>query len=295
MIRLNKCPLCSSENTGHYLQACDNFLSGEFFDLIRCARCGFIFTQDHPGEAEAGRYYESDEYLSHNDSAKGLSAVLYRLTRNFMLRRKRSIVKNFTVLKKGTLLDIGSGTGHFLSEMKNAGWTASGIEINEKAREFSGSETGVQVIPPGMISSLSSESFDCITMWHVLEHFQEPFEYASEVFRLLKPGGSLIVALPNCSSYDALHYREYWAAYDVPRHLWHFTPATFNLFANKAGFKLKSTRSLPLDVFYISSLSEKYKGSKHHFLKGIARGLRFAIISAFQKDKSSSLIYLLKK
>jgi ubiquinone/menaquinone biosynthesis C-methylase UbiE len=295
MIHLNKCPLCSSENTGHYLLTCDNFLSREFFELIRCAGCGFIFTRDHPGEAEAGRYYESDEYLSHNDSAKGLSAVLYRLTRNFMLRRKRSIVNNFTVLKKGTLLDIGSGTGHFLSEMKNAGWTASGIEINEKAREFSVSETGVQVIPPEMISSLSSESFDCITMWHVLEHFQEPFEYASEVFRLLKPGGSWVVALPNCSSYDALHYREYWAAYDVPRHLWHFTPATFNLFANKAGFKVKSTRSLPLDVFYISALSEKYKGSKHHLLKGLASGLRFAIMSAFQKDKSSSLIYLLKK
>jgi SAM-dependent methyltransferase len=295
MIQYYKCPLCSSEKTEHYLQVCDNFLSKESFELTRCSECGFIFTNDHPDETGIGRYYDSDEYLSHNDSSGALSARLYRLSRNFMLRKKRFIVNNFTALNKGFLLDIGSGSGHFINEMNRAGWNASGVEINEKARELSISEMGVKVISPTEISSLNSESFDCITMWHVLEHFQEPFEYASEVFRLLKPGGSLIVALPNSNSFDALHYGEYWAAYDVPRHLWHFNPVTFSLFTLKTGFKLESVKSLPLDVYYISALSEKYKGSKCHFIKGMLTGLNFMVKAAFQKDKSSSLIYLLKK
>jgi SAM-dependent methyltransferase len=212
-----------------------------------------------------------------------------------MLRWKKSIVNNFTGLQSGRLLDIGSGTGHFIYEMNRAGWDASGIEINQKAREYSVSEFGLQVTSPVQIKSLPSGSFDCITMWHVLEHFQEPFDYASDVLHLLKPGGSLIVALPNANSFDALYYREHWAAYDVPRHLWHFNPDTFSLFARKAGFKPEAMKSLPLDVFYISALSEKYKGSKFHFIKGMLLGLGFALKSSFQKDKCSSLIYLLNK
>jgi SAM-dependent methyltransferase len=295
MIKSRNCPLCSSEKTAHYLQVCDNFLSRESFELTRCEDCGFIFTSDPPDETSIGKYYESDEYLSHNDSSGGFYASLYRLSRKFMLRRKRNVVKDFTGLKHGVLLDIGSGTGHFLAEMNKSRWIASGVEINDRAREYSVSEMGVRVISPARISSLPSGSFDCITMWHVLEHFQEPFEYASQVYRLLKPGGSWITALPNSDSFDALHYKEFWAAYDVPRHLWHFSPGSFGLFAGKTGFNLISIKRLPLDVFYISALSEKYKGSKLHLIKGMLSGLRFTFMSGLRKNKSSSLIYLLKK
>jgi len=132
-------------------------------------------------------------------------------------------------------------------------------------------------------------------MWHVLEHFQDPFRYLSEVTRLLKDDGTCIIALPNCSSYDAGHYGKFWAAYDVPRHLWHFSPFTFQLFAQKAGFRIMSVRSLPLDVFYISMLSEKYSGNKLSFIAGIVIGKWFWFLSLFKKTKSSSLIYILKK
>ncbi|MCU0461913.1 MAG: class I SAM-dependent methyltransferase [Bacteroidales bacterium] len=254
-----------------------------------------MFTQDHPDERTIGSYYASEEYLSHNDSAKGFSSTLYKISREFMLKRKRRLVERETGLKRGKLLDTGSGTGHFLNQMKQAGWEVNGIEINKKAREYAASSFGLDVISPDKISSLSSKSFDCITLWHVLEHFEDPFRYFSEISRLLTDGGVCITALPNSNSFDAEHYNKFWAAYDVPRHIWHFSPFTFQLFAQKAGFKIRSIKSLPLDVFYISILSEKYMGTWLYFITGIITGKWFWFLSLFKKEKSSSLIYILKK
>ena len=295
MVHYSKCPLCGSKETGLYIQTNDFFLTGEPFSLFRCSACGFIFTQDHPDESSIGRYYSSDEYLSHNDTAKGISGRLYRFTRSIMLRRKRRMVEQMTGTEKGTLLDIGSGTGHFLGEMKRAGWEVKGIEINEKARQYSVSEQNVDVIDPGLVSFLPTGSFDCISLWHVLEHFHDPDSYVNEILRLLKPGGVCIIALPNSDSFDSGYYRKFWAAWDVPRHLWHFTPAVFGFFAQKNGFRIKAIRSLPMDVFYISMLSEKYKKSFLYFPAGIIKGAYFSILSVFRKNKSSSLVYFLKK
>lgn len=291
----DKCPLCGSVKPGLLIQTNDFFLSGEPFSLFRCTFCGFVFTQDHPDEEAIGRYYASEDYLSHNDSAKGFLSFLYKFARRFMLSGKRIRIEKITGKKNGKILDIGSGSGHFLAEMKKAGWEVTGIERDEKARVYSSSAHSVVVIEPGKISSLQSDSYDCITLWHVLEHFQDPFIYASEVSRLLKPDGICVVALPNRGSYDAAWYKKFWAAYDVPRHLWHFSPLTFNLFTEKSGFKLKSVRRLPLDVFYISMLSEKYRGTRFYMLKGLTKGLWFYILSYFNMNKSSSLIYILQK
>jgi len=289
------CPVCDSMNIGLHIQTNDFFLSSEPFSLFRCMGCGFVFTQDHPDEKEISNYYASEDYLSHNDSARGLTSVLFRFSRKIMLGRKRKITEKAAGLTKGRLLDIGCGTGHFLNVMNKTDWKVTGIEINDKAREYAVSTFGVEVINPGQISLLEPCSFDCITMWHVLEHFQDPLRYLSEVSRLLKADGTCIIALPNCSSHDAEHYGKFWAAYDVPRHLWHFSPFTFQLFAQKAGFIIKSVRSLPLDVFYISMLSEKYRRNNLSFITGIVKGSWFWFLSLFKKTKSSSLIYILKK
>jgi SAM-dependent methyltransferase len=295
MVHYDNCPLCHSDEIGEYLHIADHFLTGEQFVLERCSKCGFVFTQDHPDNDTIGRYYESAGYISHNDSAEGFFASLYRSVRKLMLSRKRKFVCKMTGLKNGIILDIGSGTGHFLSVMKEKGWRVMGVEINDKAREYSIAESGLEVFLPENISSLPSESFDAITLWHVLEHFQDPFNYAAEIFRMLKPGGVCLIAMPNCSSFDASHYKEFWAAYDVPRHLWHFSPDTFKLFAKKSRFSISSLRTLPLDVFYISILSEKYKKTSLYFIKGILEGLRFFLLSLFNKKGSSSLIYILQK
>lgn len=295
MVHYDKCPLCNSEAIGEYLQVEDYFLTKEKFELVKCSQCGFIFTQDHPDSDEIGRYYESADYVSHNDSSRGISASIYRIAREFMLRRKRKMVCSATGLKNGNILDIGSGTGHFLSVMKEGGWQTRGIEINDKAREFSIAEFGLDILPQGSIGSLPSASFDAITLWHVLEHIQDPFTHVVEILRLLNPGGVCLIALPNCSSTDAGFYKEFWAAYDVPRHLWHFTPETFKLFAEKSGFDIISVRSLPLDVIYISLLSEKYRRSALHFIRGLVTGVWFMALSLFLKKRNSSLVYIFKK
>jgi SAM-dependent methyltransferase len=295
MVHHNACPLCSSEMIGLQFGCTDYFFSRKDFEIFKCSSCNFLFTQDYPDEADIAQFYESEDYISHNDSSIGISNKLYRIARGLMLKKKKNLINDITHLEKGNLLDIGSGTGYFAATMKNSGWLARGIEINEKARNFSRSHFGLEVGTPDELSSFSSNSFDCITLWHVLEHFHDPFKYISEIFRLLKPGAICLIALPNCSSNDAKHYRRFWAAWDVPRHLWHFSPDTFSLFSEKAGFSMEKTRSLPLDVFYISILSEKYKGSGIAFILGLIKAMWFAFLSLFNRKTSSSIIYILRK
>ena len=295
MVQHKECPVCTSENIRLLFRVTDHFLSREEFPLYQCQTCHFQFTQDYPDESLIGKYYESEEYISHSDTSASFSDKLYRFARNLMLRKKKNLVRDTTALSGGRLLDIGSGTGYFANAMKEAGWQVKGIEISMKARDYSISQFGLDVINPAQISSFESESFDCITLWHVLEHFHDPFSYASEIMRLLKHEGVCIIALPNSGSFDAKHYGKSWAAYDVPRHLWHFDPQTFRLFTEKAGFEIKKIRNLPLDVFYISFLSERYKGSVVPFMSGIIKGAWFSAKTLFRKEMSSSLIYILRK
>lgn len=295
MVHYSACPLCASGSLTNAMACTDHFVSGEAFTIVKCSQCGFLFTQDHPGETEAGRYYESEEYISHSDTSEGLVNKLYRFARWMMLRKKTALVKNETGLSHGTILDVGSGTGYFADAMAKAGWNSEGIEINPGAREFSKVSFGLDVFDPAEINNIESGKYDCITLWHVLEHFNDPTGYILQIRRLLKPGGKCIIALPNSSSYDAIHYKEYWAAWDVPRHIWHFTPQTFRRFAEKTGFELLKVKTLPFDVFYISLLSEKYRGSKFNFIKGIFRGKLMWLKSQFNKEKTSSLIYILRE
>jgi 2-polyprenyl-3-methyl-5-hydroxy-6-metoxy-1,4-benzoquinol methylase/predicted RNA-binding Zn-ribbon protein involved in translation (DUF1610 family) len=294
MITHSICPLCSSGKISQYLKCRDHLLSREEFDLFKCVECGFVFTGKYPDEQNIGRYYESDEYISHDDSAKGFLNIIYIKARSLMLKKKRKIIQKATRLTKGKILDLGCGTGYFAATMKKGGWDVIGIEPNVKAREFAASHFGLDIICPEHISELPSGTFDCITLWHVLEHFHDPFSYMAEIKRLLKPDGVCICALPNCNSFDANHYAEYWAAYDVPRHLWHFMAETFRHFAEKTGFHITEIQSLPLDVFYISILSEKNKGTRLNFLTGIVKGTSFAFRSLLNITRSSSLIYILR-
>lgn len=295
MVHHSVCPLCSSDKIDLHFSCTDHFISRKDFTIFKCSECDFLFTQDYPEEYEIASFYESDKYISHSDTKEGFSNKVYRIARSIMLKKKKIIIENFTGLKKGTILDIGSGTGYFCHTMKKAGWLVKGIEINEEARNFAQKQFGLEIDPPDKISVFEANNFDCITLWHVLEHFHDPFNYVSEIYRLLKPGAVCIIALPNSSSYDAEHYKRFWAAWDVPRHLWHFNPASFGLFSEKSGFSLESLKVLPLDVFYISQLSEKYKGSSLSLLKGFSKAIIFAFLSAFNKRRSSSIIYILRK
>lgn len=295
LVHYDKCPLCLSEKTGIYLGLKDHFLSKEEFDVFRCFDCGFIFTQDHPDEKNISDYYKSEDYLSHKDDVKSLFSFLYRISRELMLNRKLRLIKKASGLSTGVLLDIGSGSGRFAAFMKKHGWRVIGIEINKAVREKSSMEYDFPVFAPDQLSSLQSENFDSITLWHSLEHLQDPFKYTNEIKRLLKPGGTCILALPNSSSYDAKYYREFWGAWDVPRHLWHFTPETVKKISEKSAFAVSNILRLPFDVYYVSILSEKYRAAKLPLVSGLIKALWFSLLSIFRINKSSSLIYILKK
>ena len=295
MIRHDRCPLCSSEKTGLYLKCTDFFISGESFDIHDCRDCGFLFTQEYPSEETIHTYYESEDYISHSDTPAGIVNKLYHLARSIMLRRKRRLIGRLTGLTAGRLLDVGSGTGHFAAVMMKSGWQVTGIEISDKAGNYASSRFGVEVVKPVDVSGLQKASYDCVTMWHVLEHFHRPGEYMTEILDLLKPGGYCLVALPNSGSFDAGYYGQHWAAYDVPRHLWHFNPHTLRLFAGKAGLSVIGQVILPFDVFYISIMSEKYRKTSFYFLAGGIKGLFFYIRSLFNPEKSSSVLYILKR
>ncbi|MBP8959284.1 MAG: class I SAM-dependent methyltransferase [Bacteroidales bacterium] len=293
-VNYKECPLC--ENPGiRYLFTCRDYLvSGESFEIFSCPQCSFEFTQNHPSEEELQEYYKSDNYLSHSDSGTSFTDKLYYITRKIMLGRKKSSLKIITGINSGRILDIGSGTGSFAGYMKKAGWDATGIEINEKAREYSVKKYGIKAFSPEMLESFPDNSFDCITMWHVLEHLYDPLKTLAEIRRLLKPERQALIALPNSLSYDSLHYGRFWAARDVPRHLWHFNSISFTFIASKAGFEVTKVKRLPADVFYISYLSEKNKGSRLPFIKGIFKAIAFSFLSLFDKYKSSSLIYVIR-
>jgi SAM-dependent methyltransferase len=295
MIHHNYCPLCTGERISPFLEVKDHFLSQEAFTLLKCHNCTFIFTQDYPEEDKIHSYYDSDEYISHSDTNKGIINNLYKLVRGIMLHKKKRIIRKASGLNVGNLLDIGSGTGHFLNIMRKAGWKVTGIEINDKARENAVSRFGLNILPTEQLNILPDNSFDCITLWHVMEHFHEPFKYFQEIKRLLKPCGIVIVALPNTDSFDAGYYGKYWAALDVPRHLWHFSPSTFKRFGKKIGLYYSGSFNLPLDVFYISILSEKYKGSRVPFITGLIKGTIFFIHSLWNNFKGSSIIYVVRK
>lgn len=288
----NSCPLCNSKEITFHLKTQDFMLSHEEYELWKCRECGFIFTQDIPSQEEIGRYYQSQEYISHSDIKKGMMNRLYHTGRSIMLGIKYRMVRK--VSRGMNLLDIGTGTGYFPGYMKKKGFSTTGVEIDPKAREFASGEFGIRVFSPeDFLEKKIPGTFDVITLWHVLEHLDNFDQYLEQMKAQLAPDGVLAIALPNCSALDARFYKQYWAGYDVPRHLWHFTPSTLNRLAEKHGLKVVKMKRLMLDPFYNSMLSEKYKKNRLYMFAGLIIGKLAYIESLFSLQRSSSVVYFL--
>ena len=294
---LKACPLCGSTELDDAGTVKDHSISGEVFHLVSCSECNFTMTADAPDQSEIGRYYQSDVYISHSDTQKGLTDKLYHSVRKRMLKRKHGIVERHSPRSGGELLDIGSGTGYFPGFMKSQGWKVEGIEVDETARNKSIAQFDLTVFDQSYMSELPASRFDVVTMWHVLEHVQDLQGYGQQIRNTLSDDGVLIIAVPNFTSKDAQHYGEYWAAWDVPRHLWHFSPLAMRKFAQGSGFEVAQTYPMPMDAYYVSLLSEKYRGRAG--VSALAHGTWHGLLSNLnaQKDKeeSSSVIYILKK
>ncbi len=292
---VQNCPVCGGSNFSPFLNCTDFFVSGEEFRIKECISCGFKITENAEDEENIGKYYQSEEYISHSNTTKGFVNNVYHRVRNYMLTQKRKLVEQAAGMEAGHILDVGTGTGYFLNEMARNGWRVTGTEKNEDARVFAGNEFNLEIRDTEELFNFPDKKFDVITLWHVLEHIHRLEENLLAFNRLLKNEGKLIIAVPNHQSYDAKHYREFWAAFDVPRHIWHFAPKQMEMLGTKYGFQLTKIKTMPFDSFYVSMLSEKYKKSKAPLIGGILHGKISWLKSLMNPETCSSVIYVLEK
>lgn len=289
---LSACPVCSSTQFTPFLTCTDYLVSQRPFAIVSCSACGFRLTNPRPDAQSIGAYYKSVDYVSHNDSGGGVINRVYRAVRSYTLRSKLTLINSLTG-GTGSLLDVGCGTGAFLETCKRVGWQTTGMEPDPDARAIATEKTG-NLIFPEMASVPVDQGFDVITMWHVLEHVPNLPETIGQLHARLKAGGTLIVAVPNSNSYDAQYFGAQWAAYDVPRHLSHFTPETIERLFNNNGFRLVGQKPMVFDAFYIGLLSTAYQKGKSDYVTSMRVGLQ-SNNRARQTGNWSSVIYLFRK
>ncbi len=293
MEKQEHCPICNSVQLAPFLACIDHTVSRETFQIVECESCGFKFTNPRPEEKDLGRYYKSEDYVSHSNTKKGFINSTYQLVRKYTLLKKLQLISKY--FKTGKILDIGCGTGEFLNTCKSAKWDTFGIEPDPDARQMAIKNYDLNVKEEEELKSFPDASFDIISMWHVLEHVPKLNERIADLKRLIKPNGIIIIAVPNCNSLDAKIYKEQWAAYDVPRHLYHFTPKDIESVFKK--HQLNTFKILPMifDSFYVSMLSEKIKTGQTNILRSTWNGFR-SNLSAIKTGKTySSQIYLIRK
>jgi len=292
IIHYHQCPACGSEEIRFLRQVTDYSISGETFPLYFCGACTLQFTQDVPVPECIGRYYEAPHYVSHSDTDKGIINKIYQQVKKYTIRQKVKMMEEISG-KKGRLLDIGCGTGSFLEAMKADGWDVYGLEPDAEARALAEKKTQQKLGTPDEIYSLAGQTFDLLTLWHVLEHVHDLQGYVKRFGSILKPGGYLVIAVPNYTSADARRYGKYWAAYDVPRHLYHFSPKAMTALIEGAGFERREIKPMWFDSFYVSMLSEKYR--KGNLARAILSGCYSNAKAFFDRGKCSSLIYIFRK
>src|SRR5690554_6703880 len=289
MKMIRNCPVCEDTKFNSFLEVTDYMVTKEKFNIVKCDACGFHFTNPIPQPEKIGDYYKSKEYISHSSSKKGMINFLYNQVRSITLKEKVKWLKNET--EGNRLLDIGSGTGHFLKVANNSGFEGIGIEPDTDARDFAHKNNHIRSSSQEELYNIEKNSFDVITMWHVLEHIYELRKDLQVVHNILKTGGKLFIAVPNMHAYDARYYKKFWAAYDVPRHLYHFRQTDVSRLLLDFGFDLKKVIPMKYDAYYVSMLSEKYK--KRFSLFGVIIG--FISNLKAKKYGYSSQVYVFEK
>ncbi|PQJ22002.1 methyltransferase [Tenacibaculum sp. SG-28] len=273
----------------HYLDCKDYSISNEEFSLIYYKEYDVLKTTPNPKNID--KYYASEKYISHTDDTKNLVEYLYQKVKKITLKRKLKLINSLKTKEKN-ILDIGAGTGQFIKICKSNGWMTEGIEPNKKAREIAAEK---EIILQNDIHQLKGKKYDIITLWHVLEHIENINEYLDKIKRLLKPNGYLIVAVPNYKSYDATYYGSFWAAYDVPRHIWHFSKKSLKRIFKEINMEIIKIKGMQFDSYYVSILSEQYKQIKLPLCRGVYRGFISNLKARRSKEYSSNIFVVQKK
>ena len=275
-----------------YFSVKDHSVSSEEFELLVNEEFGFLETHPQPSLEKLPEYYKSEDYISHTDTKRNLFEKAYHIVRNISLKRKLRLINSLSLEEKN-LLDFGCGTGDFLQIAQQNNWIVSGIEPNDEARKIANSKTNNSVYNTEQLLKFPKHSFDVITLWHVLEHLPNLEEHVSILKSFLKENGSLVIAVPNYKSYDAHYYKNFWAAFDVPRHLWHFNQESVSKLFLKENMKVIKTLPMKFDSYYVSLLSEKYKSGWMNIFNAFRIGFT-SNIKAKRSGEYSSLIYIIK-
>lgn len=275
-----------------FLRVKDYSVSSESFELLYNETLDMLETHPQPTEDKLSDYYKSEDYISHTDSKRNVFEKVYHTIRNISLKRKLNLINNLSTEDKN-LLDIGCGTGDFLKTAQDSNWTITGIEPNIEARRIANSKTNNSIQNIDALLSLEEKSFDVITLWHVLEHLPNLENHISIFKKLLKPNGFLIIAVPNYKSFDAKKYKQFWAAYDVPRHLWHFSQTSIERLFETVNMSVEKSLPMKFDSYYVSLLSEKYRSGWMNIFSAFVTGLRSNLKARGSKEYSS-LIYVIK-
>ncbi|WP_192822574.1 class I SAM-dependent methyltransferase [Rufibacter sp. LB8] len=290
--RLDHCPICSKTEFKNFLVVQDKSVSQESFVIVQCTNCQLKFTNPRPPEESIGPYYASEEYISHSDTSKGLLNKTYRLVRSMAVKTKVELVNRLAA--KGRILDYGCGVGYFLQACQKQGWAVEGVEPNDQARQQTEEKIG-KPLYNGAVETLPTETFEVVTMWHVLEHIHQINETLKALVNATKKGGHLVIAVPNADSYDAKKYGADWAAYDVPRHLYHFNKASMQKLLKKHKLELKEVLPMKWDAYYVSILSGKYKHGQTKMLDSFFTGFRSNLHGAKNGNSYSSQIFIAQK
>jgi len=289
---LTQCPVCGANNFNDLLRCKDYTVSHETFTIQKCT-CGLLLTNPRPEDAQLSRYYDSQDYISHSETTTGFINKLYLAARKITLRWKLGLVKEYS--RGHNILDVGCGTGEFLRTCQDAGFEVSGVEISEAARAKAEAKLNKKL--HASLDQIAKAEFHLITLWHVLEHLPNLNNTLEQLKQNLHHDGRILIAVPNHGSFDAKHYANQWAAYDVPRHLWHFNQETMNLLVSRHDLKLEKITGMKLDSFYVSMLSEKYQRQGLSVIY-LFKAICIAALSNFKalfSGNYSSLIYIIRK
>ncbi|WP_299758766.1 class I SAM-dependent methyltransferase [uncultured Pontibacter sp.] len=290
--RLEQCPICGKEAFKNFLVVNDKAVSKESFVIVECENCSFKFTNPRPDVNSIGQYYESEDYISHSNTTSGIINRAYHVVRSITTKQKVELINKYAPIK-GSILDYGCGTGTFLSACKKDDWEIRGVEPNTKARTVATQETG-EIIAESL-EDIEGEKYEVITLWHVLEHIHALNETIEQLLEHLQDDGTMVIAVPNADSHDAQEYKENWAAYDVPRHLYHFTQPTMKRFLKKHKMVLEEVLPMKFDAYYVSMLSEKHKQGKTKMISSVMNGYRSNSYAEKNGNDYSSLIFVAKR
>jgi SAM-dependent methyltransferase len=291
--KLVNCLVCGQNNFKTLFSCKDFVATGEDFQLQYCESCSFIFTNPRPSISEIGKYYQSDQYISHSGEKKGLIYKIYDIVRDFSIRQKLNLIKKYH--KSGKLMDLGCGLGYFLNGIKlDKTFDGLGVDISDDAVEYVKNTFGINVKNESELDNLDKHTFDIITQWHVLEHVHYLNERMQQLHHLLKQDGTMFIAVPNSKSKDAEIYKEYWDGYDVPRHLYHFNQKSFSLLMEKHGFKIVEIKPMWFDAPYICMRSEVHLKNRFPFINGAINGIK-STAAALSTGEHSTLLFVVKK